>query len=98
VGCAGGIDAHRGFLQSLLRGLVPAESESLSTRRKDNPLNMNIPLSENFKKINSLLIERERKDATYKFALLRGAIEICEKSDQHRIAGTDPEWVMVEEL
>ena len=54
---------------------------------------MRTPISENFKKINSLLIGRERKDATYKFALLRGAIEICEKSDQHRIAGSDPEWV-----
>jgi hypothetical protein len=56
-------------------------------------MRMNSPASENFKKINSLLIERERKDATYKFALLRGAIEICEKSDQHRIARSDPEWV-----
>ena len=56
-------------------------------------MSMSTPVSENFKKINSLLIGRERKDATYKFALLRGAIEICEKSDQHRIAGSDPEWV-----
>lgn len=56
-------------------------------------MRMNNSTSENFKKINSLLIGRERKDATYKFALLRAAIEICEKSDQHRIAGNDPEWV-----
>ena len=56
-------------------------------------MSMSIPISENFKKIKSLLIGRERKDATYKFALLRGAIEICEKSDQHRIAGSDPAWV-----
>jgi len=54
---------------------------------------MSTGISENFKKINSLLIGRERKDATYKFALLRGAIEICEKSDQHRIEGNDPGWV-----
>ena len=56
-------------------------------------MRMSTSTSENFKKINSLLIGRERKDATYKFALLRGAIEICEKSDQHRIAGNDPGWV-----
>jgi hypothetical protein len=56
-------------------------------------MSMSTSVSENFKKINSLLIGRERKDATYKFALLRGAIEICEKSDQHRIVGSDPGWV-----
>lgn len=56
-------------------------------------MRMSASVSENFKKINSLLIGRERKDATYKFALLRAAIEICEKSDQHRIARNDPDWV-----
>jgi len=50
-------------------------------------------VSESFKKINSLLIDREKKDATYKFALLRGAIEICEKAGQHRIPAPDPAWV-----
>jgi hypothetical protein len=54
---------------------------------------MSTGISDNFKKINSLLIGRERKDAPDKVALLRGAIEICEKSDQHKIAGFDPEWV-----
>jgi len=56
-------------------------------------MRMSHPVSENFKKINSLLIGREKKDATYKFALIRGAIEICEKSTQHIIPDNNPEWV-----
>jgi hypothetical protein len=35
---------------------------------------------DNFKKINAI-IERDSKDATYKFALLRGAIEISQEYD-----------------
>jgi hypothetical protein len=44
-----------------------------------------------FAKINSLLIKRERKDATYKFALLRGAIEICEHYDHQLISYNESE-------
>ena len=39
---------------------------------------------ENFNLINSLLVEHERKDATYKFALIRGSIEIFQKYDHQK--------------
>jgi len=41
---------------------------------------MNYPEVNQFKKINAI-IERDSKDATYKFALLRGAIEISQEYD-----------------
>jgi hypothetical protein len=78
-------------------GLVRDKPESLSSPEKDNPLSMNTPGSEYFRKINSLLLSRERKDATCKSALPHGATGTGEKSDQHRVAARDPGWVTVEE-
>ena len=38
---------------------------------------------QNFKTINTI-IERDSKDATYKFALIRGSIEVFQYSDHYK--------------
>jgi len=71
-------DAHRGCRPSP-RGLAPEVSCSEKTMSLDRYLSTmeSFDLS-NFKTINTI-IERDSKDTTYKYALLRGAVEISQE-------------------